>query len=70
MRRLESILDRLEEALEGGEGPTLITITYERPDGPPLEPSEEAKRKAIREARKRGRTYAVAYPEVGVEEGF
>lgn len=65
-RRLEALLDRLEEALEG-DGPVLIVISYERPDGPPLEPDEEATRRAIREARKRGRPFAVVYPEVGPE---
>jgi|GEM_PF-4079297 len=62
MSRLERILDRLEEALEGG-GPALIVVSYERPDGPPLEPSEEAKRQALKEARRRGKAFAVVYPE-------
>ena len=63
MSRLERILDKLEAALEGGNGPILISVCYERPDGPPLEPSEEAKRRALREARRRGKRLALAYPD-------
>ncbi len=62
MKRLERALERLEAALEGG-GPALIVISYERPDGPPLEPSDEAKRRALREARRQGKPFALVYPE-------
>lgn len=70
MRRLASIVDRIEELLEGGEGPVLISVCYEGPDGTLLEPSEEAKRRAIREARMMGAPYAVAYAEEEPEGGF
>ncbi len=60
MKRLERILDKLEDLLEGG-GPVLISVCYEGADGTTLYPTPEEKARAIREALERGRDFAVAW---------